>query len=131
METYNVDYFIKKFQAIDDDKWLIGSIGKDGKHCAAGHCGLRAINGYIETIESMALLSLFTHITDHNLYRPVLDINDGINPYYNHHSSPKQRILAALYDIKAKQKPEIKERIVYITVDAPVRELQKAELSLS
>lgn len=122
---YNVDYFIKKFEAIPEEKWCVEKPQDNGRSCAIGHCG---VNDYVysECVEARVLLALFHH-GHFRGFEPVWTINDGHDYRYNQ-ATPKQRILAALYDIKKAEQPEVKERIVYVTVDAPVRELQKKEL---
>lgn len=95
--NYDVDYFINKFEAIPEDKWCTGNyIDKAGNHCALGHCGERAVLGGL-TEEAKALSGLFTQIDD----EPA-GVNDGHSDAYNQ-PTPKQRILSALRDIKAKE----------------------------
>lgn len=107
---YTVDYFIKKFEAKPDELWCINELrNQQGQTCALGDCRERG--------EFDALSELFQS----NLIGFVSTTNNGNNPKYPQ-STPKERILAALYDIKAKQQPEVKERI------APVCDLQKQEL---
>lgn len=129
METtiYNVDYFIAKFSAIPEEKWFIGDYhSNDGKSCALGHC-----NHHHErpNIEGVKLHELFKELYG---FIQVADVNDGKREEYKQ-PTPKQRILAALYDIKAKQQPEVKpepkEKVIYktVTVDSAVRSLQKME----
>jgi hypothetical protein len=122
---YNVDYFIKKFEAIPEERWFKGSFHSPDlkQSCALGHC----VNND-EEFEALHAL------TRHGEGSEVALINDGKHPLYGQ-ETPKQRILAALNDIKKAQQPdiiisEVKERIVYVTLDAPVRDLQKKELSL-
>lgn len=44
METiYNVDYFIKKFEAIPESSW--GKINLDT--CALGHCGMTHLSSLV------------------------------------------------------------------------------------
>lgn len=131
METiYDVDYFIKKFEAIPENKWLIGGyvarVFKGTtyieKMCALGWCGARSnhSNSGNTTREAAALFRIFTVA--------IAPINDGLNINYQQ-PTPKQRILAALYDIKAKQQStEPKEKVIYKTVviDSVVKELQTA-----
>jgi hypothetical protein len=91
---YTVEYFIKKFQAIPEDLWMTGQLQKDGKRCAFGHCD--PIQGYM-CKEGLALSKA--------LQKPTLSIaliNDGGHVSYKQPTA-KQRILAALYDIKAKE----------------------------
>lgn len=131
--VYTVDYFIKKFEAIP-------ALGVTHLYngCALGQCGLE--NYDRPNVEASALANLlyenYQMLDAGDSIQPSLKavwiINDGLKhlglPIGLQFETPKQRILAALYNIKAKQQPEVKERIVYVTVDAPVRELQKVEL---
>jgi hypothetical protein len=102
---YNVDYFIRKFSAIPEYKWFVGDYSDghliDPKCCARGHCGKRRFGVVCE--EDDALLKLF----DFNLLNRqcIAHINDGRDKNYPQ-PTPKQRILAALYDIKRKQDPQ-------------------------
>ena len=93
--VYDVDYFIKKFKAIPDEKWCRASFGDAISRCVMGHCGMVTDNGFRETAESEALVGIFnlTHVSE------VFPINDGTCPKYKQ-STPKARILAALSDIK-------------------------------
>lgn len=123
-EVYTVDFFINKFEAISEEMWNIGDYHNISlkKFCALGHCGFYL--GH-QTDEGLALDRLFTK----HLNLSVAKTNDGKYQCYLQ-TSPKQRILAALFDIKAKQQPEVKpepvkERIVYVSVDQAVRKLQK------
>jgi hypothetical protein len=133
METtvYDVDYFIKKFEAIPDSE--IGVLSLDNK-CALLYCGARVSSrgNYILTKESAALVKILAPISPKTSDpgSTVWNINDG-NHYGYKQRTPKQRILAALYDIKKAQQPEVptssevREKVVYVTVDAAVRELQE------
>ena len=39
----NAQYFIDKFTAIPDDRWIVGDyVDDDGRCCALGHCGVRS-----------------------------------------------------------------------------------------
>jgi len=144
METiYNVDYFENKFQNIPEERWVTGVFNESGRSCANGHCG--ADNDNYVTPESRALQKVFSVliITEDGI--PVIDgrcqwipaeyslkaayINNGAADQYQQ-PTPKQRILAALRDIKKllSPQPEVKERTVYVTVDSEVRKLQEKEL---
>lgn len=137
--NYDVDYFIDKFQRIPEELWITGSYCGDGRGCAFVHCGIDWRKGIVNPgkPEAQALCDLFSVA----LEQSVITINDGADSRYQQ-PTPKQRILAALRDIKAKQEaekpkadvivggpevetPKPKERIVYVTVDAAVRELQQ------
>ncbi len=93
MENYNVQYFINKFENIPEDKWTTFTCTDDnGNHCAMGHCG--GINGDVYATEESNILSEILH--------DVVLINDG-HKFGYYQTTPKQRILAALYDIRDKQ----------------------------
>lgn len=132
MDTnYDVHYFIKKFEAIPEELWCQGQFVDDNKNCAAGHCGARN-DTYRDSLplEAKALGSLFassglsafsksnTYKND-PLYYAVAHINDGMAREYQQ-PTPKQRILAALYDIRAKLAPAVKEeriRTKYVVLE--------------
>jgi hypothetical protein len=119
---YNVDYFIKKFEAIPETKWITTYLNLEDAYCALGHCGVtdNDLNGHsFPCGEPSALCSLLkNHINydsakkrlgydDYEELRPlqiVYFINDNLHPDYDQ-PTPKQRILAALYDIKKLQQP--------------------------
>jgi len=88
---YDVNYFIKKFEAIPEDKWTTGRFALGGQCCALGHCGerLRA-----ETEESRALDRV---VGEHGFV--VITINDGSDLRFNQ-PTPKKRILAVLQYVK-------------------------------
>lgn len=89
---YTVQYFISKFEEIAEQSWVASTYKDKDAYCALGHCGELASNEL--TRESSALESLF----DKNHLRVSL-VNDGKCPKYPQ-GSPKQRVLAALYDIR-------------------------------
>jgi hypothetical protein len=91
--TYDKQYFIDKFTAIPEDRWITKDYADDaGRCCAFGHCGVRhmkpALGGGGE--EADALAALLQHRT--------ASINDGDTDEYQQ-PTPKQRILAALNDL--------------------------------
>lgn len=95
---YTVDYFIRKFEAIPEERWCVYVTDDgNGRHCAYGHC----LHNDAVTPESMALIELFP------LNENAAVINNGHSPRYPQ-PTPKQRILAALHDIKKMQEPEVK-----------------------
>jgi hypothetical protein len=145
---FTVDYFIEKFSKIPDKNWctqyLLSSLGKS---CALGHCGVRSNNiiafGGIEHEEGSALAKILAPVSMQDAeYSVVYEINDGHNYNYKQ-PTPKQRILAALYDIKKMQdgqatspeeKPKPKpqpEKIRYVSVlvDKPIVEQAKELIS--
>lgn len=59
---YTKEYFIEKFSNIPEENWVSTSLGKDGKHCALGHCGVKLSKDdriYVSTPEANALIKLF------------------------------------------------------------------------
>jgi len=123
--NYDVNYFIKKFEAIPEDLWLVGSLMNDkGQRCAQGHCGIQTNSFtskiYIGNPEADSLIEMFGRldITIREGQKPkkaseygkkynfnVTYVNDGDCDQYQQ-PTPKQRILAALYDIKKMQEPQ-------------------------
>lgn len=115
--VYDVDYFINKFEGIPENKWTTGNMGIMGQtlKCALGFCGIKK-DYYPETKQSRALSKLFGGKVISQGYYDVSNVyyvNDGIPSglgiKYLNINSPKQRILAALYDIKKMQQPEYKD----------------------
>lgn len=92
---YDVDYFIKKFEAIPEDKWcIIDFLKENGQMCALGHCGVREVNNdVILPEEATNLISLFGGDIIH-----VTSVNDCYG--FNNFKTPKHAILAKLNDIK-------------------------------
>jgi len=84
-KTYDIDYFIAKFEAIPYDRWLTFKFTDyRGRHCALGHCGARIMRS---TEEARALVK-------------VLPDTAYINDYPDPFGHPKDRILKALRDTK-------------------------------
>ena len=89
--TYDKNYFIKKFEAIPEDRWTTDDYMDDaGRCCAFGHCGVRHLKPTPYSEEADSLASLLQHCT--------AAINDGQDDRYKQ-PTPKQRILAALRDV--------------------------------
>lgn len=111
--NYNTQHFIDKFEKIDEALWNIGAYHSDDKtkSCALGHCdGCSNISE--PQRECKSLWDLFCA---HKLN--VTDINDGMSSRYMQ-PTPKQRILAALYDIKKMQEPikEVRTVTKYVAI---------------
>lgn len=101
---YNVDFFINKFEAIPEDLWCTGLYTKGEKHCAVGHCGG---NSSVKSEEADFLHDMFRI----KLILFIVDVNDGLCEQYPQ-PHPKQRILAALYDIKSLEAVKEAETII-------------------
>lgn len=101
----NVDYFIKKFEAIPEALWCTGAYEYGDRCCVLGHCGFHytiADDGlatkHDQALEGLALIELF-----HKKGLQPTNINDGEDGRYAQ-SSPKERILAALRAIGAAER---------------------------
>ena len=96
--TYDVDYFIEKFDKIPRKSWATKNyVNFLGKKCALGFCNHSGNN---PTEEGCALIHLFAY---NNLF--LILVNDGSsylgNNYMHLGSHPKERILNALLLIKS------------------------------
>lgn len=145
---YTVDYFIKKFEAIPEGKWC--SFQQDngrGQNCALGHCNRGVeydalVNFCYSTpfkgtfIPSKSWAAQFgivitPHYANPNRWTPqeawIADVNNGSYAEYQQ-PTPKERVLACLYDIKAKQEAENTDESVnfvqeLVNTPSPVLEL--------
>lgn len=145
--NYTVDYFIKKFEAIPENKIITYDQGGKGFHCAVGHCkNISGDYGFCSpnmkssphySPEANSLMNLFLNAGIDSKGSPgtgwcIADVNNGDHPKYQQ-PTPKQRILAALHDIKKLQEPAqlvVKEKIKYVSVPSSITE-QTKELVLS
>lgn len=98
--NYNIDYFIKKFEAIPEQNWCIKAVRKDHQCCVMGHCLQK---GEFTSEELLSLGKVFGSLS------LAMNINNGDSSNYKQ-STPKQRILAALYDLKAKETSIVEEK---------------------
>lgn len=98
MSKYNKQYFIDKFSAIPSDQWIENFYSdKSGKyHCVLGHLGAGIKNPLPRNDEEYAC---FNNLIWDNLKCNPIFINDGFDARYKQ-DNPKDRILAALNDIK-------------------------------
>ena len=94
---YDIDYFIKKFEAIPEEKWHTKHFrNKEGdKFCALGHCNQRLASKHTE--ESQALYSIDERIAL---------INDGKNLFKRIGKTPKERVINHLKKLKSLDKTE-------------------------
>jgi hypothetical protein len=97
---YDVDYFTNKFEAIPEESWCTGTYNFGDKRCAYGHCGLS------EEVPSMANVPEARALRDLDRTRVFNRINDGNDSRYQQ-KTPKQRVLAALKDIKVKRETKV------------------------
>lgn len=106
----DVNYFIKKFEAIPEESWYKGATSNyDGtRHCAHGHCGVSTKQMFTQESEVLSLLMLALperkQCSQHTGYPPqklylAANINDGLVAEYPQ-DTPKKRVLAALYDVR-------------------------------
>lgn len=104
---YTADYFIQKFGHISPSFWNEGFQNKpDGTHCALGHCNdeqeqfvlARVLNPIKITITESKYGNKYYGIVEGVL--KVAAINNGETFEYQQ-PTPKERILAALQDVKA------------------------------
>ncbi len=98
--NYDVNFFIRKFEAIKDKNIISHSFGSqnDKNKCAFGWCGYFGHGLIMDYPEAHALWLLMKR----NINAIPSVINDGGDHRYLQ-STPKQRILAALHDIKSMQ----------------------------
>jgi hypothetical protein len=116
--VYDVDYFIRKFEAIPEENIIDGFQGYVvGVGCAYGQCKSHdGVQDGNQTPEGIALTKLMQSLPNLTLVyygeEFAIDpyngtparINNGEVEQYQQ-PTPKQRILAALYDIKKMQQP--------------------------
>lgn len=95
---YDVDYYITKFEAISEENIITNDFDLGSKKCALGWCGYDGIGRWDtigEASELILLVKMYLGLT-------ITVINDGTNSAYMQPTA-KQRVLAALYDIKTMQ----------------------------
>lgn len=129
---YTVEYFIEKFEGIPEEEWCIGIQQNElGQRCAFGHClpieqrqmGYLSSGRGNETPEGKSLKAMFEiHFKSNEVMWSVAYINNGKNEMFQQ-PTPKQRILAALYEIRDKQQP--KPATPPIPVYEPIEEPKK------
>jgi len=88
-KPWTIDDYIAFYEAIPEDKWTTGDfVDGFGRCCALGHLGFRNCT---ETP------------TNHSeFFVPLPMVNDGFAENYKQ-PTPKQRVLAYLRDLKAKE----------------------------
>jgi hypothetical protein len=107
---YTVDYFIKKFEAIPEERWISHAVGDGrGRHDAIGHCG-----GF-RSPEAKALQELFRRYGCPS----VVDVTDAVT-FFEHSDTPKKRVLSYLGFIKTRTKRELAEEAQTMAADGYV-----------
>lgn len=104
---YTVDYFIDKFKKIPEEKWYVGAYVNPcnvEQRCALGHC-------IVKDGEFVDEVDILQNLMVNNLNCAVGAINDGRVREYQQ-PTPKQRILAALRDIKKMNEEQEDKRSV-------------------
>jgi hypothetical protein len=132
METeikYTVEYFINKFEAIPEENWCTLSFMNGNAKCAYGHCGVfnRDTFESKHTPESSALTYLTTGqpIKSDDIICAVIDkVNDGDHKDYPQ-PTPKQPVLAFLYDLKAKETPFNDSQLAEMSALIPIVNYKK------
>jgi len=138
MNNYTVDYFIKKFEAIPENLWCTNSRIENGKRCALGWCyktgeeAFNSMHNWSDDSDEDKALCLYVRTLDGSW--GVGGVNNGLYKEYQQ-PTPKQRILAALYDIKkmedekfnkeVKELQEKKGNIRYVAVSESLRDIAK------
>lgn len=98
---YTIDFFINKFEVIPEEMWCVDELQNErGQRCAIGHCEAQSLVDYTE---SNTLIRL-------SKYR-IASVNNGIERDYQQ-PTPKQRVLAFLYNIKADQAVKEAKKII-------------------
>lgn len=102
---YTIDYYLNKFNAIPEDRWMTGAYTDyDGRCCALGHCG-----AYKDVCVDRAEVDDLLHLTvNYNTNIPngtagicIISVNDGKHSSFKQ-ATPKKRVIAALLHIKAR-----------------------------
>jgi len=123
---YDVNHFIKKFEAIPEELWCTGALhrysGDTIYSCAMGHCG--KITRFGKPHEATALSRLFKLeigvipelVNDWDISTRYCSLENCIKDILENRT-PKARILAALYLIKARQQkairtPELSQSVI-------------------
>lgn len=104
---YTVDYFIDKFSNIPEENFITGSLQMDNKCCALGYCGMKNYDKIPR--EAIALIDIITPKAAQQENKVgisyfVTDVNDGIGSKRELGSTPKERILNKLKEIKSQIK---------------------------
>lgn len=113
--AYSVDYFLKFFDSIPEDKWIVGKWHNEDKtkFCAMGHLGSDSEKGTSQ--EAFDLGNILG-------CNPAA-INDGKNRFYKE-DHPKHRIMTALIDAKkygkAMSDPSVEGKGYKIELESPI-----------
>lgn len=126
---YTVQFFIDKFEKIPENDFGQSCLHN---HCALWHCGVREsdndeFGGYTRTDESFALAKLLN--PKHKNYGYIETIIYSINDSAPQ-STPRARILAALYDIKKMQEPKEQPYSIDLTKQLAVLPSDRREVDV-
>lgn len=105
MNNYDVDFFIRKFEAIPDEQWTVyAQMDSAGRRCALGHC--QPIDVLMRNGELCAEAQTLQNLFRASFGMPVSAINNAPSRCFEYvhdyeQPTPKARVLAALRDIKA------------------------------
>jgi hypothetical protein len=95
---YTVDFFLKKFSKIPVRRWTTAVFEKEGRRCALGHCGVKAMLQL--NPQGKALAEIFGWLPNAGLETKadrVAEINDKQPNYAGvKGKTPRTRILNAL-----------------------------------
>ena len=99
---YDADWYLNFFAPIPEEKWCEGSYADlEGRHCAIGHCYIgRGDRLHRKEVPEVSNLIILFEI---HLNECPQTVNDRMSIRFNQHT-PKKRIIAALLQIKAKQR---------------------------
>lgn len=130
---YNVDYFIKMFSAIPENLWCIRTTLNDkGQRCAYGHTRQMGVVNEFENLDIKYRDRLkLTWIG--NAYKQQTVFADINNGYYAEYQqlTPKQRILAALHDIKKMEDMQSISEYKDITKDLAILPVEETSDTLT
>jgi len=111
----DVNYFLEKLNKIPTNQWGSGNLNN---HCVLWHCGMRDYAHPTEESKALTKVLFGEEWCDFKVW----GLNDLTGKKFQSYNSPKERIIAALEEVKRKQFPN----------SIPLaNELQKQELILN
>lgn len=101
----SLDELIYFYESIPEEKWTTGAFKTpDGKCCSIGHLGYEK---FADTYENEKLMNLIPYEKYSCLSMPspqLIQVNDGDNGFIKYGSTPKERVLNYLKEIKKNKK---------------------------